>query len=935
MSTFEWPPKGTGGGAGITIYPNFAAFPASAPNGTVAKDGGAHILYEYNSTTVMWEPIASNAAYEAALLVIAGTPYTFAGFDATGALETIPGWAFDPVSNGANVNLTYDPVVGSVILQNFVSDFSPSANSANDESGFNFLTTFDGQHLNNDNAATITGTSIGQVVGGNGVLDHQRALIVDQHSGNGTNTGVVSVQNVIEAYSDVTVGTTVVDGAGLTLQLNQNGTMTGGYFGINASANGGAIGAGLIGFSFNSNSNVGGGSILTQLTQNGSVGIDLDIIASTNNGAVGQNYFGLNFTNNGTVAQNAFFLNFNNQIAASIGGNFIGSSIANEATVAQFFTGMQVVNQNTITKGMTGYSLDNAGSIGDGTGTNLQAFTANLHGGSIAGGIIGFNLFNSMPVTTNDTIGGLTVNNSGAGYRFDGVSLTNNANQSEEIRGFQFNSTGDSRTKTLLDLTSTSGVVTNDYNGIRMTMGGTAQIVNGVEVDLSGVTLSTNAQKSGLSINDGFTRLNSNVDTSVFMPSGEWQHNLIGGQFHIAAGFPVSGSFGFGNNLGVDVIIEDDMAADNTLGTSSLGFSVDGMANQVSVASGKTIDTLTWMIAGGAVLPSSTGGAIVNATMFRALGLLPEGGTIAVTNMYGFKAEPLLSSVSPTNTWGVWVGDPNADNWFAKDVVIGGTTGQPEAGQALDVTGPVRLRTLTVPGVVTTDALGHLSSSPAGAGVATYANFAAFPPTAGDGSLAVALDTDILYVFNAATMTWLAIAQPGAIVPIIEEITITSTDVTNGFVTLAHTPNDPTEVLLAPSDGPVQVYLVDFTVSGASLIWTGFALNGVIAAGDILVVSYFWFDPNAIGGLGGGGIIGLTQTSDQYTLTPTDITNAFVTLSNTPNTPSAVILTVRGSVGQAYSLDYTVAGNLLSWSGLVLDGQLVSGDVISVNYFHT
>lgn len=934
MSTFEWPPKGTGGGAGITIYPNFAAFPASAPNGTVAKDGGAHILYEYNSTTVMWEPIASNAAYEAALLVIAGTPYTFAGFDATGALETIPGWAFDPVSNGANVNLTYDPVVGSVILQNFVSDFSPSANSANDESGFNFLTTFDGQHLNNDNAATITGTSIGQVVGGNGVLDHQRALIVDQHSGNGTNTGVVSVQNVIEAYSDVTVGTTVVDGAGLTLQLNQNGTMTGDYVGINASTNGQAIGTNLTGISFVSNCAVGGSSTLSQLVQNGSVGTDLNVSSSNNQGAVGNSYFGLNYANSGTIGQNHFFLNYNNQSSGSVVNDFLGINITNQATVGHFFTGSEIVNSNTITKGLTGYSIDNIGDIGDGTGINLNAFNANLHGGSVAGGITGFNFSSSMPVTTNDTILGVNINNTGTGYRFTGAEVSNNSNQTEEIRGFSFSSTGNARTSTMLDLNST-GVVTDDFNGLRIVMSGTAQNGNGIQADLSGLTLSINAQKSGLNINDGVSQLTSNVATSMFMPSGEWQHNLIGGEFHIESGFPVSGAFGFGNNLGVTVLAEDSMAADNTLGSSSLGFSVNGLINQVAVVTGKTFDTLTWMLAGGGVPPQSTGGTIVNATMFRALGLLPEGGTIAVTNMYGFKAEPLLSSVSPTNTWGVWVGDPNADNWFAKDVVIGGTTGQPEAGQALDVTGPVRLRTLTVPGVVTTDALGHLSSSPAGAGVATYANFAAFPPTAGDGSLAVALDTDILYVFNAATMTWLAIAQPGAIVPIIEEITITSTDVTNGFVTLAHTPNDPTEVLLAPSDGPVQVYLVDFTVSGASLIWTGFALNGVIAAGDILVVSYFWFDPNAIGGLGGGGIIGLTQTSDQYTLTPTDITNAFVTLSNTPNTPSAVILTVRGSVGQAYSLDYTVAGNLLSWSGLVLDGQLVSGDVISVNYFHT
>lgn len=46
-------------------------------------------------------------------------------------------------------------------------------------------------------------------------------------------------------------------------------------------------------------------------------------------------------------------------------------------------------------------------------------------------------------------------------------------------------------------------------------------------------------------------------------------------------------------------------------------------------------------------------------------------------------------------------------------------------------------------------------------GVQTYATFASLPATAADGTLALTLDTDTLYVFNVGSMMWLAIGAPG------------------------------------------------------------------------------------------------------------------------------------------------------------------------------
>lgn len=70
----------------------------------------------------------------------------------------------------------------------------------------------------------------------------------------------------------------------------------------------------------------------------------------------------------------------------------------------------------------------------------------------------------------------------------------------------------------------------------------------------------------------------------------------------------------------------------------------------------------------------------------------------------------------------------------------------------------------------------------------------------------------------------------------------------------------------------------------------------------------------------------------KYTLNGTDISNKFVTLSTTPTTANLTCLTVIGGIEQDYSVDFTVSGTQLSWSGLGLDGVLVSGDKLVVTY---
>lgn len=69
-----------------------------------------------------------------------------------------------------------------------------------------------------------------------------------------------------------------------------------------------------------------------------------------------------------------------------------------------------------------------------------------------------------------------------------------------------------------------------------------------------------------------------------------------------------------------------------------------------------------------------------------------------------------------------------------------------------------------------------------------------------------------------------------------------------------------------------------------------------------------------------------------FTLNGTDITNGYVTLSETPGVASETTLMVKDAPNMFYGDDFSVSSNQLTWTGLGLDGILASGDKITVIY---
>lgn len=71
----------------------------------------------------------------------------------------------------------------------------------------------------------------------------------------------------------------------------------------------------------------------------------------------------------------------------------------------------------------------------------------------------------------------------------------------------------------------------------------------------------------------------------------------------------------------------------------------------------------------------------------------------------------------------------------------------------------------------------------------------------------------------------------------------------------------------------------------------------------------------------------------QHTLTASDITSKSFTLDQPMASTNQIQLTVLGGVMQTYATDYTAADSTtVSWSGLGLDGVVVTGDLMSVTY---
>ena len=71
--------------------------------------------------------------------------------------------------------------------------------------------------------------------------------------------------------------------------------------------------------------------------------------------------------------------------------------------------------------------------------------------------------------------------------------------------------------------------------------------------------------------------------------------------------------------------------------------------------------------------------------------------------------------------------------------------------------------------------------------------------------------------------------------------------------------------------------------------------------------------------------------TDYFTITATDVSNKYVTLTRTPTSPSEVALNVGGTP-QIYNTDFYVEAKLLKWDGKAIEPDVAEGDKFRVVY---
>lgn len=357
---------------------------------------------------------------------------------------------------------------------------------------------------------------------------------------------------------------------------------------------------------------------------------------------------------------------------ATMGGNLTGLNVGIDADINDYGILVNLNAQGDILKGFSVVNANFAGNIGDGTGTSLIGLNLSTQNTTtIDGGLFGVSVANSATLVGNNTVYGLYINNQGGGYRHVGATSLNNADQSEEIRGFEHNTVGDSRTSTGLDIYM-DGNATDDAQGIRINVQNQTSTNNRVRsIDAQGHTWSFNnvyRPTSGLF-----------VDTA----------NNNFSEYRIASGSPVTGTDVLANNNIVAYLLEDDQA----LGPVGLGAVTLNSISLLGVADTKQIDLIRGMlVVGSAQDPGYADSGVVDR--FEGIvyaGVAAGGGSTTVNEAVGLYMPAGFDSYAGTN-WGLLVDGTTADNYVNK-LAVGTTSKTSGAGLLIDSAGEIGVTT--------------------------------------------------------------------------------------------------------------------------------------------------------------------------------------------------------------------------------------------------
>lgn len=572
----------------------------------------------------------------------------------------------------------------SKYIASLQANYNPSASTTGD---YNIVLPVTGNYDQGNagfNSGTVEAISPRITHGGSGTIDY--ASIVDATAYFGPNAGTTTLYKGLNSDTQIASGYTVTQYASIQSSLNTTGGIVNGslaeigssivdsditnFTGINLNqgfsgtfSSVQSINGEAEFMNFSNSSSVGGGIYLRN------TGITLQDTASATNGVTGDN-LNLQFngsSNPGSVTGAGFTFGLNNSSTAANGvtGITVNGHIGDTATAGNVILENLYLNLDGSAH-IQSFSVTNAnpeiqGSSIIDNGFNVGGFYGQVRGNSsvaYVNGLTGSPTISGSAAVTGDVLG-LQVNPQVQGSATVGGSLVGGRISAQK----------------------TGGTVTGGITGLDVIVGNNATVsqATGINVDMSAANVGGGNLRSGVSISEA--TLNANAKYTVQTGDTFFMLNYLGGSETVASGSPVS-AYGFGNNLAHTIDFQDDWTVD----VAGLGYNDVGFVGSITGAVGKTMHMWTGAL-GGAGNPSGAG-TLTNATMFKAAGVLPQGGSLAVTNMYGFQVDPNLFGVIGTNVWGFHNGGTSEN--FMKKLAINTSTEKVGAGIALDVSGKIK-----------------------------------------------------------------------------------------------------------------------------------------------------------------------------------------------------------------------------------------------------
>lgn len=574
-----------------------------------------------------------------------GSNNTFAGFDGSGNLESIPGFFIDTTSGGMNEQITYQPnnLGGGYSLNTSILNLDPLQNSPSDswvlnnniinfdinDSGFNQGT--------NGEAAVVSNLYVSHQGTGNAgtIVLTKNAFDI----GNGTDP--ITVKGISYSYGFGTIA------AGVTL----NGPLQG--HGFQPNVNSAAV--------LDSTSDTK--AFYDFATINGSaLGGYTSYMASPTIGTIPttKNFNGLNVAPNiTTIAGTAGFTGVG--IFPQIGtvgapglGSFNGIQVSPTITSNVNYAAGININMNNVTNAAGTPSTLVVQDItytfyliGDNNNIQIRytdTVTAGNEVAGLSGNLITVQIESGVSTATqvkaamdaNVTIMGainsvITGTASNPQTAFAAVNFAGGTNPGQT---FAIDATGDVRITGGLSFTGTLGIgKLNSYAAADL-----ATMVSGV----------------------------NSISQLITAPSA-------------AANLTISGSDLLGVNTAMLMTI-----GDNTVMTSNfLGFAALGLPAVVSMGTGSSIDRVEGAVFAISLDGGSTGGTISEVSLCRALAI--PNGTTTVTKLKGYSMD-LPFGDPGTTTWGVYI-EPTVNNYMAGNLKIGGSDTVSNSSVGLEVDG--------------------------------------------------------------------------------------------------------------------------------------------------------------------------------------------------------------------------------------------------------